>query len=148
MVNEKVTLAMESLAEAIKALEKEQKTLENKKIALQELELFSRYDTDEINNFFKKPYVILPRGKKEEWYLIVPKFFELNIGFLLKSTDSYNVFVVNKYSNYLDIIPKEFQEIFKFKPKLPLKTLKKNIKQKDQIILLTDIFLEECKRNG
>ena len=51
---------------------------ERKRTSLEESEMFSHYSSDHVDAFFKKPYVILPR-KKEEWYLIVPKLFDLNV---------------------------------------------------------------------
>lgn len=112
----------EEAAEKIKRyLNKSRKDIETKRAELQELEMFGHYNSDLVTSFFEKPYVTLPRGTGEEWYLIVPKFFEMNVGYLTKSTDSYNVFIVNKYAHYLGAVPEEFQKIFKFKTPIPLK---------------------------
>lgn len=101
-------------------LKKRKQIIEKQKSALEELEMFSNYNQEDVQAFFNKPYVVLPR-RDEEWYLIVPKFFDLSVGYLTKSTDSYNVFIVNKYADYLGAVPSEFQQVFKFKPKIPLK---------------------------
>lgn len=94
--------------------------IKNKKAKFEELEMFSNYDKEEVNNFFRKPYVIVPK-KEEEWFLVIPKFIDLNVGYLFKTTESFNVFIVNKYADYLGNVPTEFKKVFKFKPKLPLK---------------------------
>lgn len=104
-----------------KEFEQKRHAIEQRRQALEQEDMFSRYDNTLIQDFFKKPYVILPRRGEEEWYLIVPKFFDLNVGYLTKSTDSYNVFIVNKYADYLGAVPEEFKRVFKFKPKLPLR---------------------------
>lgn len=102
------------------ALEHKKKEITKKHAELEELEMFGHYDQELVQAFFSKPYVILPR-REEEWFLIVPKFFNLNVGYLTKSTDSYNVFIVNKYADYLGAVPSEFRQVFRFKPKIPLK---------------------------
>jgi DNA excision repair protein ERCC-3 len=111
----------EELVEQIEAgLQKKKREIQRKKTEIEEIEMFSHYDSELVDAFFKKPYEILPRGN-EEWYLIVPKFFDLNVGYLTKSSDSYNVFIVNKYADYLGAVPSDFKQVFKFKPKIPLK---------------------------
>jgi len=111
----------DEIADKIEAeLKRRKREIERKRASLEEVEMFSHYSSDHVDAFFKKPYVILPR-KKEEWYLIVPKLFDLNVGYLTKSTDSYNVFIVNKYADYLGAVPADFKSVFKFKPRIPLK---------------------------
>ena len=111
----------DSIASKIEAeLTRKKKAIQRKKKELEEVEMFEHFDTELVSAFFDKPYVVLPR-RDEEWYLIVPKFFDLNVGYLTKSTDSYNVFIVNKYADYLGAVPADFRQVFKFKPKIPLK---------------------------
>jgi DNA excision repair protein ERCC-3 len=82
--------------------------------------MFSRFDTEMVEDWFKHPYHILPR-REGEWYLIVPKMFDLNVGHMIDSTKSHNVFIVNKFAQYLGAIPAEFEKVFKFKPTMPLR---------------------------
>lgn len=111
----------DSLASKIEdELRRKKRAIRKKKKELEDIEMFNHFDTELVSAFFDKPYVILPR-RDEEWYLIVPKFFDLNVGYLTKSTDSYNVFIVNKYADYLGAVPADFRQVFKFKPKMPLK---------------------------
>lgn len=107
-------------SEIEREIEERSKELEYRRDRLRDSEMFSFYDQELVDAFFKKPYVVLPR-KEEEWYLIVPKFFDMNVGYLTKSSDSYNVFIVNKYADYLGGVPQEFRKVFKFRPKLPLR---------------------------
>jgi hypothetical protein len=85
-----------------------------------ERSMFSNFDLELIADFFKEPYVTIPR-KPQEWYVIAPKFINFQIGWLEKSTRSYNVFLVNKYMHWLAQIPAELREQFDFQPELPVK---------------------------
>jgi DNA excision repair protein ERCC-3 len=119
-INDMLT-QFDGLADQIEnALKKRKRVILTKKKELEEFAMFGHFDTELVGAFFDKPYVVLPR-RDEEWYLIVPKFFDLQVGYLTKSTDSYNVFIVNKYADYLGAVPSDFRQVFKFKPKIPLK---------------------------
>lgn len=103
---------------------KKKRAIKQRMADLEDQEMFGTFESEMVKQFLEKPYVILPRGTKEqEWLMIIPKFFDFNVGWLLQSTDSYNVFIVNKYADYLGAVPKEFQNLFKFKPRMPLKVL-------------------------
>jgi len=105
-------------------IDKKKRAIKQRMTDLEDQEMFGTFESDLVKEFLNKPYVILPRGTKEqEWLMIIPKFFDFNVGWLLQSTDSYNVFIVNKYADYLGAVPKEFQGLFKFKPRMPLKVL-------------------------
>jgi len=123
-IDEKLSQLKELEDEINQDIENRRRSLKKQQQDLEEIEMFGQFDTDMVGDFFKKPYLILPRGnKQQEWMLIVPKFFSLNVGWLLQSTPSYNVFIVNKYAEYLGAVPKEFSKLFKFKPQLPLKVM-------------------------
>lgn len=80
----------------------------------------SQFQEDELNAFIERPYVEIPK-KKDEWYVLVPKFIDFQVGWLERSTESYNIFVVNKFVDWLAQIPEDLRSHFKFKEKLPLK---------------------------
>lgn len=82
--------------------------------------MFSAFDKDLIDDFFKEPYVTIPK-RPQEWYIIAPKFINFQIGWLEKSTASYNVFLVNKFMHWLAQIPADLRDQFNFKPELPVK---------------------------
>lgn len=82
--------------------------------------MFSSFDPDLVKDFFKEPYVTIPY-RPQEWFVIAPKFVNFQIGWLWKSTESYNVFLVNKYMSWLAQIPDTLRDQFDFKPELPVK---------------------------
>ena len=110
--------------EIVRDIDQRKRSIKQRMTDLEDQEMFGQFEPELLAEFIKKPYVILPRGNKDqEWLMIIPKFFDFNVGWLLQSTDSYNVFIVNKYADYLGAVPKEFQSLFKFKPRMPLKVL-------------------------
>jgi len=80
---------------------------------------YSQFSEEEFESFLKKPYTILP-ARKSEWFVIVPKFINMHVGWLDHSDASYNIFRVNKFISWLGEIPKDLAKQFKFKDKLPL----------------------------
>ena len=63
-----------------------------------------RFDELEIKDFFKKPYILLPKGK-QEWYCIVPAFINFQVGFFERREGNYNIYIINKYSRWMNDIP-------------------------------------------
>lgn len=97
---------------------------------------FTQFEEANFGNFLKEPYVILPTKRTEEWFVVVPKFIRMNLGWLDFSTSTYNVFKINKFANWLGDIPTEIQNRFKFKPKMPVKVF-------DGMVLTGDRHQEE-----
>lgn len=77
-------------------------------------------DKSQFENFLKQPYALIP-SKKDEWYVPVPKFIRMNLGWLEFSTPTYNVFKINKFMSWLGELPKDMEKKFEGKMKLPLK---------------------------
>lgn len=73
-----------------------------------------------LKPFFDEPYVILPK-KGHQWWVIVPKWLKMQVGYLEHSTKSYNIFVVSKYIQWLSEIPTVLKEKLRFPPALPFK---------------------------
>jgi DNA excision repair protein ERCC-3 len=82
-------------------------------------ESLHRYNHDEISKFLSQPFVVLPKGDSQ-WYVVIPKFIDLQVGWLIKQTESYNVFVVDIYSKWLYGIPRPVQDLLDFKEPLPI----------------------------
>jgi len=80
----------------------------------------SQVDPEFLDGFFEEPYVMIPK-RGHEWYVIVPKWLKMQVGYLEHSTKSYNVFIVNKYVQWLSEIPDSLKEKLKFPKALPLK---------------------------
>lgn len=77
----------------------------------------SKLDKDQLEAFFKKPYYLDPvKGRQDSWYLIVPKFIDVQIGWLDRSTESYNRFLINRYMDWLGEIPDAIKKQLDWKP--------------------------------
>jgi DNA excision repair protein ERCC-3 len=75
---------------------------------------------EEILSFVKKPYIVQPIGENE-WRLIVPKFIPLEVGWLEYEDESYRVWRVNRYIDWITPIPDVLKEELGFeKPNLEL----------------------------
>lgn len=65
--------------------------------------------TEHLEAFADEPYCILPKGENEA-YIVVPRFVPFSVGWLDRQTDSYNVFVVNKYVDWIDSLPSDIRD--------------------------------------
>ena len=77
----------------------------------------SKLDRDQLEAFFKKPYYLEPvHGRPDSWYLIIPKFVDIQIGWMDRSTESYNRFIINRYMDWLGEIPEAIKRQLNWKP--------------------------------
>lgn len=121
---EKLRLAKESLDTQLESFEKqitEMREANQSKFK----ELLDKHQATEIypeylEDFLKEPYVMIPK-KAHEWYVIVPKFVKMAVGWCEHSTKSFNIFVVNKYQQWTHDIPSVIQDKLKFPEALPFK---------------------------
>ena len=81
---------------------------------------FGKYDKAELDSFLKEPYVIIPK-RDNEYYVISPRWIDFHLGWLERRTASYNIFVVNRYMQWIAPIPKALREKMKFPEPLPFK---------------------------
>ncbi len=109
------------LGSLIKDLKEVQNDHQKKLEQVLESSRVSRFNEEELKGFIKEPYVILPTKREDEWWVVVPKFIQMQVGWLERSTESYNIFKVNKFINWLGDIPTLLKDKFKFKPELPVK---------------------------
>ncbi len=73
---------------------------------------------EEIKKFFKKPYVVINRGK-DKALVIVPKFIkDFEVGWLWKETESFFIYQFDKYSSWLSDAPEDLLEEINFKKEL------------------------------
>lgn len=76
----------------------------------------SKLDKDQLEAFFKKPYYLEPvHGRPDSWYLIIPKFVDIQIGWMDRSTESYNRFLINRYMDWLGEIPEAIKRQLNWK---------------------------------
>jgi len=80
----------------------------------------SQIDIEFLPSFLEQPYVMIPKHGNE-WWVIIPKWLKMQVGYLDHSTQSYNIFIVNKYVKWLSEVPSELEEKLKFPGSLPLK---------------------------
>ena len=105
----------------IKGLQELQENNQKRLEKVLESSRISQFNEEELKGFMKEPYVILPTKRPDEWWVVVPKFIQMQVGWLERSTESYNIFKVNKFINWLGDIPALLKDKFKFKPELPIK---------------------------
>lgn len=110
---------IDSLITQLKAERERLKAELEKKI--EELQ-FSRFSINpkELEEFLKEPYVIIPK-RKDEFYVICPRWVDFQIGWLESRTRSYNIFVVNRYVQWIAPVPGELKKKLKFPDLPPLK---------------------------
>ncbi len=71
--------------------------------------LWREIKRDEVLAFVKKPYAIVPY-KPGEWRLFIPRFIPLEVGWLEFQTESYNVYRVNRYVDWLTPLPEVLKD--------------------------------------
>lgn len=83
-------------------------SLESKKITVD----------DEMLKEWLEEYWLLYRNPEnsEEWFVAVPKFLDFSIGWLDHTTKGYNVFVINKYTQWLGELPDFLRKEVKIEP--------------------------------
>jgi len=118
-MSESLDVELETLKSEVELKQKEyqEKVSEASKLT----QITQGLDEEEFKKFLKEPYSVLPTGKQEEWFVAVPKFIRMNLGWLDHTTETYNIFRINKFMKWLGNIPMDIEKKFKFDSKLPLK---------------------------
>ena len=101
---------------------------------------FTKFNQDYLMDFLAEPYLVLPKrmhkGKATEWYVVVPRFIDFQLGWLERSTKSYNVFIVNQYVQWFTDIPSELKDRFQLNP-LPLRV-------SNGVLLMSEEYQDEA----
>ena len=108
------------IEQTITALEQKRHDLESRFKEALAKDQSSQVDLEYLQPFLEEPYVMIPKHG-QEWWVLVPKWLKLQVGYLDHSTQSYNVFIVNKYVKWLSEVPPELEDKLKFPDALPLK---------------------------
>jgi DNA excision repair protein ERCC-3 len=66
-------------------------------------------DMELLHRFLAKPYLILPKAETQ-WYLIVPRFVDMQLGILERQTESYNLFVIDHYVDWITPLPRDIKD--------------------------------------
>ena len=104
-----------------KIKEEREKIVEEFEKKLEELKIFD-VDKEKLKDFLKEPFVLIPK-RKEEWYVIVPKFIPFHVGWLEHETKSYNIFVINKYFQWIYELPEVIKKRIRVPEPLPFKVI-------------------------
>jgi hypothetical protein len=72
-------------------------------------------DIEVLRTFLQQPYLLMPR-KENSWYVIVPRFIDMQVGWLEFQTPSFNVFVINKYVRWLTPLPADIESRLGIQP--------------------------------
>ena len=114
--------SLNKLDEYIEKIQTErEKIVEEFEKRLEELKIFN-VDRDRLKEFLKEPFVLIPK-RREEWYVIVPKFIPFHVGWLEHETKSYNIFVINKYFQWIYELPESIKKRIKIPEPLPFKVI-------------------------
>ncbi|NUC74756.1 DEAD/DEAH box helicase family protein [Haloterrigena sp. SYSU A558-1] len=62
-----------------------------------------------MDAFAEKPYKIVPKSQ-DEAFVVVPRFVPFNVGWLHEQNDAWNVFVVNKYVDWITELPDDIRD--------------------------------------
>jgi DNA excision repair protein ERCC-3 len=106
---------LERLDEYIQELQREREriSIEIEK-KLEELKAPPDIDVEELKNFLRnrEKYILLHK-RADQWWIVVPRFVNLYLGWLEHETPSFRVFAINKYFNWILDLPKEIREKIK-----------------------------------
>lgn len=83
------------------AIEETAKTIQN---------ILPGADDKAFRAFLEKPYAIIPHGEREV-LVAVPKFVDLQVGWLWRETETYNIYQLNQYLAWLGDAPREILEL-------------------------------------
>lgn len=106
---------VQELQQAAKQLDQEI-TDEMMQLALS-MKLKKNIDRDAVEAFKKRPFTFTPVPGREGWfYLLMPRFVDMQIGWLDSQDLSYNHFIVNRYMDWLGELPELIKKELGFKP--------------------------------
>lgn len=98
--------ALVALKDQVSALDGEVKGV------LSQLARYHELNVEEALEFLKEPWCILPKGR-DEWWVVIPKWCGVQVGWLERATETYNIFVVNRYAHWLGNVPPELRDTLK-----------------------------------
>lgn len=113
-IAENAVRALDALKAQVSGLEREVNSV------LAEVFRYEAINIQEIHTFLKEPWCILPKSR-EEWWVVIPRWVGTQVGWLERATETYNVFVVNRYSHWLGEIPEDLRERLELPPPVDVK---------------------------
>ena len=98
--------AIDDLQAAVEALRQEHaRQIESIRIPFD----IAGVDKDLLHVFLRQPYLLIPK-RADRYYLVVPRWIPLHLGWLEWQTPSYNVFVITRYTRMMFPLPREIEE--------------------------------------
>lgn len=79
-------------------------------------------DEQAFRSFLCQPYLLMPR-RENSWYVIVPRFIDMQVGWLEYQTPSFNVFVINRYVRWLTPLPADIENRLGLQPAVEIKVV-------------------------
>lgn len=108
-----ISSAAQEAERAIGALKSHVASLEvDVRNAVSQLSKYQAINTKDAMAFLKEPWCVLPKSR-EEWWVVVPKWVGVQVGWLERATETFNIFVVNRYSHWLGQVPQELRDKLK-----------------------------------
>ena len=120
--------AHESLAatqQAINDFQATVKELQEKQAAQVEslkMPAIPNLDETALRSFLQQPYLLMPR-RENSWYVVVPRFIDMQVGWLEYQTPSFNVFVINRYVRWLTPLPADIENRLGLQPAVEMKVV-------------------------
>jgi len=122
-----VRAAEQSVSSTQTQLDEVMEQIEQMRIAIKETitkrieeSKYTKFNPDFLDALLEEPYAIVPRREEKgivtEWYVIVPKMIDFQLGWLDRSTKSFNIFLVNKYIKWFSEVPQEIAIRFHEQP--------------------------------
>lgn len=99
LISEHLEIAARSLDEAERAI----REARQRAIAVGQAVL-PAFDEPAFRAFLQHPYVLIQK-RAHEWYCVVPKFVDFAVGWLEFATETFNVYLINRYTLWLGDVP-------------------------------------------
>lgn len=87
---------------------------------------------DELLKEWLSEYWLLYHGEGDSWFVAVPKFLNFSIGWLHHSTKGYNIFEINKYTQWIGDIPEFIRKEVKIEQPMKITVSDGNVKFDDE----------------
>ena len=72
--------------------------------------VYPELDSALFKAFLKEPYTLIHR-RAHEWYCVVPRFVDFSVGWLERTTESYNIFLINRHTLWLGDVPEAIRAV-------------------------------------
>lgn len=85
-------------------------------------------DDDLLKEWLEEYYLLYPSQKEGEWFVAVPKFLNFSVGWLDHTTKGYNVFAINRYTQWIGGIPEFLRKEIKLESPMKITVQDGNVR--------------------